>query len=84
MTRPVLWRWADGRFCERDSSRESVTCLRADVNREQHEYCVDHERRDESGNGDVNGIDWGVQWEVGVTYEDGGAALWGSASLWCY
>jgi hypothetical protein len=30
------------------------------------------------------GIDWGVQWEVGVTYEDSRAALWGSASLWCY
>lgn len=32
------------------------------------------------------GIDWDVQWEwkVGVTYEDGGAALWRSASLWCY
>jgi hypothetical protein len=41
----------------RDSSRESVTCLRADVNRELHENCVDHERRDENGNGDVDG-DW--------------------------
>lgn len=56
MTRPVFWRWADGRFCARSSSRESVTCLRADVNREQQKSCVDHERRDENGNGDGDSL----------------------------